>query len=345
MPRVGLLLGDRNGIGPEIAARMLSEPETRERALPVVIGDPAALAEGEAVAGVTLSMVTIDRIEDIDTLNAADGPVLLPYTIAAAATTRGEATAAAGREVLDTLAHAARLGAAGALDGIVFAPLNKAAMHLAGIGHEDEMQYLKHVLDCTGEVGELNELDGLWTTRVTSHIPLKDVAGRINETGILRAVHLAQATLSDSGIDRPRIAVCALNPHAGDGGNFGREEIDVIAPAVQKAAADGLAVTGPWPCDTVFVRAQNGEFDAVVTMYHDQGQIAMKLLGFGRGVTVLGGLPMPIATCGHGTAYDIAGQGKAGADSLRNAWRICAGMAGGRRPEPAETPARSSANR
>jgi len=328
-PRVGLLLGDRNGIGPEIAARLLADRNTLGDVLPVVIGDPRVLAEGQTVAGLQQEMPVVERAEDIDALNASDGPILLPFTVGSTETTRGEATEAAGHEMLQTLVHGAMLGAQGVIDGVVFAPLNKAALHLAGMGHEDEMQYLRHELGCTDEVGELNELDGLWTTRVTSHVPLKDVAAGIDDRGIRRAIDLADATLKDSGIATPRLAVCALNPHAGDGGNFGREEIDIIAPAIERAAADGLAVTGPWPSDTVFVRAQRGECDAVVTMYHDQGQIAMKLMGFGRGVTVLGGLPTPIATCGHGTAYDIAGQGVAGADSLKNAWRICSRMAAG----------------
>ena len=127
-------------------------------------------------------------------------------------------------------------------------------------------------------------------------------------------------------MERPRLAVAALNPHAGDGGNFGREEIDVIAPAVVQAAANGASVEGPYPSDTVFVRAKEGVYDGVVTMYHDQGQIAMKLMGFGSGITVLGGLPFPVTTAAHGTAFDIAGKGKANPTALIEAWRTCTRM-------------------
>jgi len=168
-------------------------------------------------------------------------------------------------------------------------------------------RYMGH----TGYHSELNVLDELMTTRVTSHIGLKDVAANINEDGILKAVNLANDTLRKAGNARPNIAVAALNPHAGDNGKFGREEIDILEPAVRKAQQKQMNVTGPWPSDTVFLKAQRGEVDAVVTMYHDQGQIAIKLMGFERGVTVAGGLPIPVATPAHGTAFDIAGQNKA----------------------------------
>ncbi len=158
--------------------------------------------------------------------------------------------------------------------------------------------------------------------RVTSHVPLKDVAELITETGILDAIDLIDGELKRAGNPAPRIGVAGLNPHAGDGGNFGREEIDVIAPAVERAKMEGYAVAGPYPADTIFVRAKKGEFDAVVTMYHDQGQIAMKLMGFGRGVTVQGGLPVPVTTPAHGTAYDIVGKGIAEIESTRQAFLI-----------------------
>jgi 4-hydroxythreonine-4-phosphate dehydrogenase len=133
--------------------------------------------------------------------------------------------------------------------------------------------------------------------------------------------------LRAAGLGKPRIAVAALNPHAGDGGNFGREEIDIIGPAVERAKARGLGVDGPYPADTVFVRAKGGQFDAVLTMYHDQGQIAMKLMGFDRGVTLLGGFPFPICTPAHGTAYDIAGKGIANSGATRAAVLLAANMA------------------
>ena len=165
------------------------------------------------------------------------------------------------------------------------------------------------------------------TTRVTRHIGLKEVAANIDKKGILRAVQLADQTLKRAGKLRPAIAVAALNPHAGDNGKFGREEIDIIEPAIRSCQNKQMNVSGPWPSDTVFLKAKRGEVDAVVTMYHDQGQIAIKLLGFERGVTVAGGLPLPIATPAHGTAFDIAGQNKANASAIRKAFELLLRMA------------------
>lgn len=194
---------------------------------------------------------------------------------------------------------------AGRIDALVFAPFNKAAMHMAGLAHPDELHFIGEYLGTTDYLSELNVLDGMWTSRVTSHIALRDVADAITEARLTEAVHLIDRTLRRSGVARPRIGVAALNPHAGDGGNFGTEEIDVIAPTMRKLADRQMAVDGPWPSDTVFLKVRSGDLDAVVTMYHDQGQIALKLLGFSRRVTEQGGIPFPVTTPAHGTASDL----------------------------------------
>ena len=323
LPTLGLLLGDRNGIGPEIAAKLLAEL-AGEKARAVIIGDPHVLAKGCETAGVTLEISTISGPGDIA---GTDGIALLPHGGDRNDFSPGEVSGAAGSECLDNLAFAAKLAGTGVLDGRVFTPLNKASLHAGGLQHEDETRYLQDVMGFTGSVGELNVSNNLWTSRVTSHVPLKDVAGYITEDSILEAVELLHTAVKASGVESPRLGLCALNPHAGDGGNFGREEIDVIAPAIDVVRAQGLDVTGPWPSDTVFLRARNGDFDGVVTMYHDQGQIAMKLMGFASGVTVAGGLPIPVTTCAHGTAFDIAGQGIAGTGSISAAWDLCSRMA------------------
>ena len=315
-PRITLLLGDRNGIGPELVAKFLSEPGHYADTDVEVLGDPQVLDEGAAVAGVTLSR---------DAFRCSAYRPVEPI-----ATDRGTARAEAGREMLSALSHAAKRVVAGESDGVVFAPLNKAAMHLGGLEVEDEMRYLADELAYDGTVSELNVLDrrdSLWTTRVTSHVPLKDVARHVTHDAFLDAIRFARDTLRAAGFAAPRVGVAALNPHAGDGGNFGREEIEVIGPATEAAKREGIEVEGPLPSDTIFVRAKRGQFDVVVTMYHDQGQIAMKLMGFGRGVTVLGGLPVPVTTCGHGTGYDIAGRGIATPEALKNAFVICREMA------------------
>ena len=242
----------------------------------------------------------------------------------------GEASETCGRYALDSFRRASALCKSGELDGFCFAPMNKESLRLGGNTHEDDLRFVADELEHEGYCCELNTTGGLWTSRVTSHIPLKDVASLITEEGILDAVKMAHQTLLDAGISVPRIGVAALNPHAGDGGNFGTEEGDIIEPAVKQVQQLGIKADGPHPADTIFVRAQRGEFDAVVTMYHDQGQIAMKLMGFDHGVTVLGGLPVPVTTPAHGTAFDIAGKGKANPDALKAAWKVLQNMVNSR---------------
>ena len=240
--------------------------------------------------------------------------------------TPGRMSPAAGRYVLQSLDYAADLARAGVIDGITYASLNKQAMHAAGSRHEDELRYFAERLGDSGYVGEVNTMDGLWTSRVTSHIPLRAVYEHITVDEILPAIRLIHHTIRRSGLPSPRLAVAGLNPHAGEGGLFGSEEIDVIRPAVEAAQEEDIAASGPYPPDTVFLRASRGEFDGVVTMYHDQGQIAMKLLGFERGVTVHGGLSKPITTPAHGTAFDIVGKGLASPQALKQALKLCAQM-------------------
>jgi 4-hydroxythreonine-4-phosphate dehydrogenase len=214
---------------------------------------------------------------------------------------------------------------------VCFTPFNKQAMHLGGLAHEDELRHVAHELGFTGVCGELNVLDELWTARVTSHVPLREVADLITPERVRDAVVLIDGALRAAGKEAPRIAVAGLNPHAGEGGVFGREEIDVIAPGVELARAAGAQVEGPYPADTLFLRARDGRYDAVVSMYHDQGQIGLKLMGFDRGVTVFGGLPIPIATPAHGTAYNIAGRNRADPRAIRQAFNLCTRMAAAHR--------------
>ena len=327
-PTIGVLLGDPNGVGPELAVKLLAESEVRERANVVVIGDLHLLRMGEKVTAMTVPLQIVKDIAearfDGDSVVFVDFPSIDPSEV-----TPGQATAAGGRSVYAVLKEAIRLARAGAIDGVCFAPYNKFAIKLGGAATGDEHILFAEELEYDGPRCELNVLDDLWTTRVTSHIPLEEVAERITTERVHLMTHLANDTLLAAGFARPRIAVCALNPHAGDGGQFGRQEIDVIAPAVERAKADGIAADGPFPADTIFLRARDGHYDAVVTMYHDQGQIAMKMMGFGRGVTVSGGLPIPITTPASGTAFDIVGQGIATAEGTRRAFFLVCKMAEG----------------
>jgi 4-hydroxythreonine-4-phosphate dehydrogenase len=322
--RVALLLGDPSGIGPELVAKLLGGGDLDPEVQTIVLGDPSVLARGQTIAGVDLDVPVVGSPDDFD----GPGPILLQGpAVDLAETPIGKATAAAGQYVLDSFRQALGLAKAGELDAICFAPCNKQAMHMGGLEFEDELGFFVDVLGFKGHVGEINATVKLATTRVTSHVPLRGVADLITQESVIDAIRLAHDTLRAGGNPHPRIGVAGLNPHAGDGGIFGREEIAVIEPAVERAKAQQIAVEGPYPSDTVFLRARDGAFDAVVTMYHDQGQIAMKLMGFERGITIQGGLPVPIVTPAHGSAFDIAGQGIARVDGLSEAYRAACRMA------------------
>jgi 4-hydroxythreonine-4-phosphate dehydrogenase len=324
-PVLALAMGDPCGISPELTAKVMMDEEARAAADVIVIGDRRVLAEGEAVAGITCDC----RTWTPGTPVAFDGaPVFVDLGhLNPARVTRGTASRAGGVFALANFRAALRLGAAGGADAVTFTPFNKYAMKLADSSYEDEIAVITEESGAERHGREFNILDSLWNARVTSHVPLKDVARYITREAVLNGLILTDRCMRDAGVARPRIAVAGLNPHAGDGGNFGREEIDIIEPAVAAAKAHGIACEGPFPSDTVFLRAKRGDFDAVQTMYHDQGQIAMKLMGFERGITLIGGYAFPVCTPAHGTAYDIAGKGIANLGATRNALLIAARMA------------------
>ncbi|MEM7523809.1 MAG: 4-hydroxythreonine-4-phosphate dehydrogenase PdxA [Pseudomonadota bacterium] len=323
-PRIAIVPGDPAGIGPELIAKLLHEDGVRDAANVLLVGDSHLWLRGAEQAGLPLDLETIEE----DAIAGQEGLSHLEMeTIAPADVKTAEVSVPGGETSLRCLDKALDLAVAGLVDGVMFGPFNKASMTSAGLNAEDEHKYMARYLGFEGYHSEINVLDELMTTRVTSHIGLKDVAANITEDGVLRAVGLAEDTLRRAGNVRPRIAVAALNPHAGDNGKFGREEIEILEPAVKRAQERQVDVTGPWPSDTVFLKAKRGEVDAVVTMYHDQGQIAIKLMGFERGVTVAGGLPIPVATPAHGTAFDIAGKNKANVGATRQAFDLLVRMA------------------
>jgi len=324
-PTLALAIGDPCGISPELTAGLLADPSLTSVARIIVIGDRRVLAMGAKHAGVSLDLpIATSRAEACassqtvlwDQANLDPGEVTL-----------GRISERGGASALANFRAAIDFARYGTVDGVCFTPFNKAAMRLAHPAYEDEVVFLTEELDFTGMASEFNVLDGVWNARVTSHVPLSAVAGLITKDLILENLILTHDALLAAGFAEPRIAVAALNPHAGDGGNFGREEIDVIAPAVEEAKARGIGCAGPYPSDTVFLRARDGQFDAVLTMYHDQGQIAMKLMGFDKGVTLLAGFGFPVCTPAHGTAYEIAGKGVANLGAARNAIRLAARMA------------------
>lgn len=324
-PTLALAMGDPAGVSPELTAKLVALDEARAAARLVVIGDKRVFDAGAAVAGSEAVFTVIGANEPIP---PGDEPVFVDLAHLDPATIeRGVASREGGAFALANYRHALQRVARGEAEAVCFTPFNKQAMRLADASYDDEIGFTASVLGTTGPATEFNILEGLWNARVTSHVPMAEMPKLLNVEAIVGALELTADALRAAGFDPPRIAVAALNPHAGDGGNFGREEIDVIAPAVKAAQARGIACEGPFPADTVFVRARRGDYDAVLTMYHDQGQIAMKLMGFDRGVTLLGGFPFPICTPAHGTAYDIAGKGVANLGATRAAVLLAAAMA------------------
>lgn len=337
-PVIALAMGDPGGISPELTAKLLVLPEILGACRLIVLGDARILAAGAAAASVALDLETVADEQAALDLPPDGRPVLVDLkNLDPADAPRGEATLAGGTFATDNFRRALKLAQAGAVDAVCFTPFNKAAMRLAYPGYDDENRFVCDVIGWQGAAREFNILEAIWNARVTSHIPLKDVARSLSAERILSEIELTRTCLAQAGIAAPRVAVAALNPHAGDGGNFGREEIEIIGPAVEQAKARGFDVAGPYPADTVFLRAPKEGCHAVLTMYHDQGQIAMKLMGFDRGVTMLGGLPFPICTPAHGTAYDIAGRGIADVGASREALLLAARMAQRRREATASS--------
>ncbi|KVM83268.1 4-hydroxythreonine-4-phosphate dehydrogenase PdxA [Burkholderia stagnalis] len=331
LPVVALTLGDPAGIGPELIAKLLARPDATSRANLVLIGDRWLWEAGQRVAGVRVELEPVASLAAVRERPSCARPAFVAVdTVDPAQVTASRAGAAGGRSVLDVLNRCMDAARAGDVDAICFAPLNKHAMKLGGLRHEDELHHFAEYLGVTGYFCEFNTLGELWTARISSHIPLKDAARYLSVERIEQASELIYRALLANGVATPKVAIAAFNPHGGDGGSCGREEIDVIEPAVRALQARDWPTDapfhGPFPADTIFLKAQAGDYQAIVTMYHDQGQIAIKLLGFSRGVTVQGGLPVPITTPAHGTAYDIAGRGTADVGATWQALQIACRM-------------------
>jgi len=325
-PRIALLLGDPSGIGPEMAVKLLARAQNLEAAELLLIADPLVLQSGEHIAGQRLDPL---RLESLDALRFEPGrpSLLVQNTMQGRPPVLGESNVHSGKASFEAMQLATEAVRRKQVQGIVFAPLNKHSLRLGGLQHEDELRYMQERFDVPGFVCEFNITASLWTSRVTSHVPLKEVASLITGPAVQDAVHIICDALVSAGVKAPRIAVSGLNPHAGDGGSIGREEIEIIEPAVRALQSQGIDARGPYSPDTVFIGARRGDFDAVVSMYHDQGQIAMKLLGFEQGVTLHGGLPVPVATSASGSAFDIAGKGVATVEGLQRAFDLCVRMA------------------
>ncbi len=322
-PRLFLTMGDVAGIGPEIIARAWDRLVGFCR--PVVVGDVGWLRKGLECAGIAGVVAGVGEPEE-----AEPGPGVLPCLAGSrqelAGLEPGRVHGAAGRAAYDFLCRAIDLTLAGRGDGIVTAPLNKEALRAGGVAHPGHTEILAERTH-SDRFAMVLYGDGLGVIHVTLHVPLREAIARLSTEAVLEKTRLLDGLLSRLARAHPRLAVAGLNPHASDGGLFGDEEDRVIAPAVAAARAAGVNVSGPWPADTLFVRARRGEFDGVVAMYHDQGHIPMKLLAGMRAVNVTAGLPLVRTSVAHGTAYDIVGKGVADPTSLVEAARVAARLA------------------
>ncbi len=337
LPLLGLMLGDCTGIGPEQCARVLADRRLADAARLLVVGDARVLEQGARDAGVIVNWRGYAAPGEVD-WSRTEIPIIDLGNCDPSTLPRATLSAESGRISGETLATMIELAVAGRIDGIAFAPLNKAALHAGGWRFNDEHQMFAHLTRHQGYFGEMNVLDDLWMSRVTSHVSLRTALDQITPQRIDEAITLADLTMRGAGLVAPRIAVAALNPHGGENGLFGREEIEIIAPAVSRAAERGIRCRGPFPSDTIFLKAFAGDYDGVLTMYHDQGQIATKLKGFNRGVTVTAGLRTVFTTPAHGTAFDIVGKGRATTGALEQAVRLGAHLASGRKQERSVVP-------
>lgn len=321
-PRLLFTMGDVAGIGPEIIAR--AWPELLHLCRPVVVGDVGWLAKALRLVGSTATVRPVRHPADIEPDEA-----LIPCMQAGEQSLEriaiGRVSAEAGQAAYDFFCRAIDLTLAGGADGIVTAPLHKEGLRAAGLPYPGHTEILAERTG-TRQFAMLLYYRGLAVAHVTLHMALRDVFRCLSTEAIVEKIRLLDGVQARLLQRRPRLGVAALNPHASDGGLFGNEEATIIEPAVKIAQADDIDVTGPWPSDTLFLRAQKGEFDGVVAMYHDQGHIAFKLMSGLHAVNISAGLPLVRTSVAHGTAYDIAGRGLADATGLVEAARVAASL-------------------
>jgi len=322
---LGVTLGDATGIGPELIVKALNDNEIKKLATWVIVDDKRVLKQGEEIAGL---QIDVNEIEDISQVVPEDGKVyfidlknLDPKDFKL-----GVLSEKAGKAAGDTLKYLLGLSLHNEIDGVIYGPLNKEALQRGGHHFKDELHFFADLLNCKHGFGEINIMDDLWVCRVTSHIPMKEVSSYITKENVLDRIYFAHRNLTRAGYSDPKIAVASFNPHSGEGGLTGTEEVDAIIPAVKEAEKEGINVVGPYSADTIFLRRERETFDCLLAMYHDQAQIGMKLLGFNRGVTMSAGLPVILTTPAHGTAFDIAGKGIANDGPTKEAIKMLVRM-------------------
>jgi 4-hydroxythreonine-4-phosphate dehydrogenase len=315
-PIVAVTIGDPAGIGPEIVAKTFAEENLHDKNKALVVGDAGILQRAIRLLELPLRTSEISHPGEalfesgsVDVIQVGELPENLPF---------GELDARAGAAAFKYVRRATELALERSVGAVATAPLNKEAMHLGGYKYPGHTEILAE-LTGTRDFAMMLVASELRVIHVSTHVSLREAIDRVSKERVLTVIHLARDALSKIGVNEPRIAVAGLNPHAGEHGLFGNEDAERIAPAIAEAVEEGIDVSGPHPPDTVFARARKGEFDVVVVQYHDQGHIPIKLMGFEDGVNVTVGLPFFRTSVDHGTAFDIAGTGKAEHSSMRAA--------------------------
>ena len=321
-PLIAVTMGDPAGVGPEITAKALANPKIRAVCRAVVVGDLGTMERAAGAVGVGVAAVDEDALDrGHDEIQVYD-----PWGRDLSEAPVGIVDARAGAAAAEAVIAATKLALDGRVAAIVTAPINKAAINAAGYHYAGHTELLADLTDSPG-ARMLLVAPGLRVIHNSTHVSLREAIDRVTRENVRHVIGLLDATLRMMAIPKPRIAVCGLNPHAGEGGLFGHEDDAFIRPAIEDARRNGIDTYGPEPGDTVFNRARNGTFDGVVAMYHDQGHVAVKVAGFFDGINVSVGLPIIRTSVDHGTAFDIAGQGVARADSMEMAIEIAATMA------------------
>ncbi len=325
LPRIVITMGDPAGIGPEVIVKALCDDELRRSAQFLIVGNYEVFAQARKIAQVNLPLVKVAGFEDpsfqLDNLNILDAVDTDFRKLAL-----GNPSPESGKAAAHAIEIATKMVLKKEADALVTAPISKQALKMAGIPYAGHTEFLSALCKVT-ETRMMLICDELRVVHATGHMSLRDAINALTVERIVRTVELSLPAMYWLGFEKPKIAVAALNPHAGEGGMFGDEDECIVRPAVEQLQARGLEIFGPIPADSVFWRARNGEFDLVVALYHDQGHIPVKVLAFDRGVNVTVGLPIIRTSPDHGVAFDIAWQNKARAASMKAALNLAVQMA------------------